>query len=525
LSKRPNRQGQQDQRSPRRDQPSATSGVSRSSWWEPRASAFTSVLSDGQQSSEPNSLRTALILSSSLLIDRVLLHTNFLDLLGEQGVAVDVWASSVQNPAYRNQWTHKSAVVQPLPAVKAFRELIHNYPRRLNEALWDRRQHEPSRLSMMRHRPIKRGNKPAWLIDRLARGLALLSVERPLDDMLERWLLRYERSAEATYRLRHTRPRVVVTTGPFQFEQPAIAAAALRLGIRTLALIPSWDNISTKRRMIFKYDGYMVWSERLKVELHERYPHTRDKPVYVVGAPQFDVFFQQRFRQTREAFCASQGLDPKIPIVVYAVGSPNFLSGEPYGALELAKAVERGELGDVQLLVRPHPLHDHDKLAELFRDCDRRIHLQRTAVEGTPVSLRSQDEAQIVEWINTFQHAAVVVNLSSTVTVDAAICDRPVVNLDFDPSPGRADQQLIKEINHHWTHFKPIAESDGLWLVNDVNEMKHAVRTYLAKPELHREGRQWISRYVCGYPDGACGRRMAAAIVDFLARAEKSDQS
>jgi len=179
LSKRPNRRGQQDQRSPRRDQPSATSGVSRSSWWEPRASAFTSVLSDGQQSSEPNSLRTALILSSSLLIDRVLLHTNFLDLLGEQGVAVDVWASSVQNPAYRNEWTHKSAVVQPLPAVKAFRELIHNYPRRLNEALWDRRQHEPSRLSMMRHRPIKRGNKPAWLIDRLARGLALLSVSAP----------------------------------------------------------------------------------------------------------------------------------------------------------------------------------------------------------------------------------------------------------------------------------------------------------------------------------------------------------
>jgi hypothetical protein len=525
LSKRSNRQRQEDPRGRRRESPSATSGVSKSSWWKPRASAFTSVTSDGQQNSEPNSLQTALILSSSLLIDRVLLHTDFLDLLGEQGVETEVWASSVENPAYRNQWANKSAVVRPLPAVKAFRELIHNYPRRLNEALWDRRQREPSRLSMMRHRPIKQDNKPAWFIDRLARGLALLSVERPLDDMLERWLLRYERSAEATHRLRDTRPRVVVITGPFQFEQPAISAAALRLGIKTLALIPSWDNISTKRRMIFKYDGYMVWSERLRAELHERYPHTRDKPVYVVGAPQFDVFFQQRFRQTREAFCASQGLDPRIPIIVYAVGSPNFLSGEPYGALELAKAIERGDLGDVQLLVRPHPLHDHDKLAELFRDCNHRIHLQQTAVEGTPVSLRSQDEAQIVEWINTFRHAAVVVNLSSTVTVDAAICDRPVVNLDFDPSPGRADQQLIKEINHHWTHFKPIAESDGLWLVNDVNEMTHAIRTYLVKPELHREGRQWICRYVCGYPDGACGGRMAAATVDFLAQAARSDQS
>ncbi|MGI8402099.1 MAG: hypothetical protein ACR2NS_10945 [Gemmatimonadaceae bacterium] len=447
----------------------------------------------------------------------MLLHTGFLDALATQGALVDVWASSARNPAYRNQWTHVPATVRPLPEVKAFRELLHNYPRRLNEAVWDRRQKEPSRLSMLRHRPVKRENKLGWLIDKAAHVLAYAGIERHLDDVLERWLLRYERSAEAAELLEKTRPDVVLVTGPFQFEQPAITGAALRQGVRTLALIPSWDNISTKRRMIFKYDGYIVWSEKLRKELYERYPHTRDRPVYVVGAPQFDVFFQPKFRQTREEFCASQGLDPALPIIVYAVGSPNFLSGEPYGAVTLAQAIERGELGEVQMLVRPHPLHDHVKLDELFKDSGPRIHLQQTAVTGTPVSLRSQDEGQILEWVNTFRHAAVVVNLSSTVAVDAAICDRPVVNLDFDPSPGQPDQDLIKEINHSWTHFSPIAESDGLWLVNNVGEMTDAVRTYLEKPELHREGRRWITKYVCEYPDGKCGERMAAAIGEFLA--------
>jgi hypothetical protein len=460
--------------------------------------------------------RRVLVLSSSLLIDRMLLHTGFLDALAQKGTAVEIWASSARNPVYQHQWADVPATVRPLPEVKPFRELLHNFPRRLNEAVWDRRQREPSRLSMMRHRPVKRENKLGWVIDKAAHVLARAGIERPLDDLLERWLLRYERSAEAANLLSEMRPDVVLVTGPFQFEQPAITAAALRQGIPTLALIPSWDNISTKRRMIFKYDGYVVWSEKLRNELYERYPHTRNRPVYVVGAPQFDVFSQRKFQQTRNEFCASQGLDPTRPIIVYAVGSPNFLSGEPYGALALAEAVERGDLGDVQLLVRPHPLHDHATLTELFRNSGDRIHVQQTAVAGTPVSLRSQDEQQIVEWVNTFRHAAVVVNLSSTVTVDAAICDRPVVNLDFDPAPRQPDQSLIKEINHRWTHFSPIAESEGLWLVNDTSEMIHAVRTYLENPGLHREGRRWITNYVCEHLDGACGARMAAAIEQYL---------
>ena len=108
-----------------------------------------------------------------------------------------------------------------------------------------------------------------------------------------------------------------------------------------------------------------------------------------------------------------------------------------------------------------------------------------------------------------------MVNLSSTVTVDAAIFDKPVVNLDFDPQPSREDQELIKDINHKWNHFKPIAESGGVWLVNNFDEMAHAVKTYLENPNLHSEKRRWIAEYVCGYLDGKCGERMATAIKEF----------
>ena len=94
----------------------------------------------------------------------------------------------------------------------------------------------------------------------------------------------------------------------------------------------------------------------------------------------------------------------------------------------------------VQLLVRPHPIHDNAEMKELFDPYRPKVRLQETPNTGKALTKRTQDELQIVEWVNTFRHADVVVNLSSTVTIDAAIFDKPVDNLDFDPQPGQADQ-------------------------------------------------------------------------------------
>ena len=234
------------------------------------------------------------------------------------------------------------------------------------------------------------------------------------------------------------------------------------------------------------------------------------------ATPQFDVFYQQRFYQTKEEFCGEQNLDPTLPIIVYAVGSPNFLQ-EHHGAIDLPRRVIEGKLGKVQLLIRPHPIHDNAEMEALFGAYKPAVQLQRSPQAGKELAKRTQDDTQIVEWVNTFRHADVVVNLSSTVTIDAAIFDKPVVNLDFDPQPGQADQRLIKDVNHKWDHFKPIAESEGVWLVNDFDELEDAVKTYLREPHLHRQGRIWVTEYVCGFVDGKCGERFADAIKDFVA--------
>lgn len=477
----------------------------------------TSTETGGRLTHKDGRRPRVVILSSSLLVDRVLQHTDLVARLSDECEPV-IWATSRDSTRNSSIWESVDAPVDPLPEIRPFKEIPHNYLRRLNEFAWDYQFRLPSRMSMMKHvrdrnqsAAIKALKFPAWLV-------AKMKLEGSLEDAVERMMLGYPRSEEAERRLKELDPVLLVTTGPFQYEQPAIFAAAKNLGIPTLAYIPSWDNVTTKNRLVYKYDGYVVWSEQTRRELHHFYPASRDVPVFVVGAPQFDVFFQERYYLSKQEFCSQQGLDPDLPTIVYALGSPNFLK-EHHGAIEFAKRVANGEIGNVQMLVRPHPIHDNAELMEAFRPFAPLVRLQETPNAGIDLNERSQDKQQIIEWINTFRHADVVVNLSSTVTVDAAIFDKPIVNLDFDPHPGRPHQQLVKDINHSWNHFQPIAESGGVTLVNDYDEMAAAVKLYLDDPGLHRQERKQITEYVCGYVDGRCAVRMADAIKGFCASA------
>ncbi len=454
-----------------------------------------------------------LLLTSSLLVDRVFVYTNLIKTLDKFGEVV-VWAVSRSDDQNSSVWDTSGAKVENFPPVLPFKSFPYVYLRRLNEFVWDYRHRIPSRESVKQHLKNINNRFSVRALKLPARFLAMCRSEKWLEDNLEKVLLNYPRSDEAEQRLRELKPSVLVVTGAFQFEQPAIFAAAKKLGIPTLAYIPSWDNITTKNRMVFKYDGYLVWSEQIKKELHEFYPATRNLPVYVVGAPQFDIFFQKRFHQTRAEFCLEQNLDPELPLIVYAIGSPNFLK-EHYGALEMAKKIAQNEFGKIQMLVRPHPIHDNAQLHNAFDKFAPQVQLQQTHNAGKQVAERSQDERQIREWINTFRHADLVINLSSTVTIDAAIFDKPIINLDFDPQPGQTDQALIYDINHRWNHFKPVAESGGVWLIKNFDELTVAVKSYLQNSSLHRAQRKQIVRYVCEYIDGRCAERMAQAIVEF----------
>ncbi len=444
----------------------------------------------------------------------MLLYSSFLPAL-EPLAHLTIWSKSELTLHLKSIAQTYPVTLESFPATRPFREFPYNYLRRLNEYAWDDYLKPPSRLSMRKYLDDNNAKPQVRALRYPARVIAQLGLAQSLENNLEKLLYRYQRSPEAAQRLAQMRPDFLFTMGTFRYEEPAIAAAARNLKIPRLAFITSWDNPSTKRRMVFNYEGYVVWSQEMKDQMHHFVPASRRVPIYVVGAPQFDVFYQPRFEQSRAEFCRENELDPALPIILYAMGSPNLIP-EMTAVRHLADNITQGKLGGVQLLVRPHPLHDQNREFQALRDLRPKVVVQDTRQStAADVIYRAQDESLIRQWVNTFRHCAVVVNLSSTAAIDGALFDKPVVNLDFDPEPAKKLEPMIKEINHLWTHFKPVAESGGLWLVNNQSEMIEAVSTYVKQPELHREDRCKMAGFVVSYLDGNSGARLAEALMDF----------
>src|SRR5688572_30102259 len=87
--------------------------------------------------------RSFLLLSTSLLVDRVFLYTGLIKTLREQG-QVSVWASSFGDFDAESSWADVNAHMKAFPSIRAFKEIPHNFLRRLNEYVWDYRYLPPS---------------------------------------------------------------------------------------------------------------------------------------------------------------------------------------------------------------------------------------------------------------------------------------------------------------------------------------------------------------------------------------------
>ncbi len=456
---------------------------------------------------------TILCLSSALLDDRKMLYSEFSNLAADHHLAV--WTTSHAHDDYLKEWAPTGAEIAALPDARPYGYMPDEMLYKITDKAFEFQFDSKARKSMRQARMETPGSKlHANLTLVLGKTVAAARAQPALERRVMKKLNRVGRSPEARKMLEQLKPDVVVVTGPNRSQEPAIAIEARMQGIPVIAAIHSWDNLTTKRRMIVDYDAYIVWAEAMKADLLTCYPYAEKKPIYITGASQYDVFWNPEFHLSKGEFCAQYGFDPAKPILLHALGSPNLIVEYP-AAQQLVQWLKNGRLGDAQLIIRPHPQFDDGQLRSLLPDLPPNAVIQNNRDAGKPLNLRFQSRADIIEWVNTFRHCDVLINSSSSVTIDAAIQDMPVINLDFDPE-GRQNQ-LVWDINHLWPHFKPIAESDGLWLAKDYDSVLEGINAYLEDPSLHRAGRAWIGEYVIGTLDGQAGKRMADAVLHFLA--------
>jgi hypothetical protein len=293
--------------------------------------------------------------------------------------------------------------------------------------------------------------------------------------------------------------------------------AAQWLGIPTATFIFSWDNLTSQGRIMLPYDYYLVWNEHLRDQLLSIYPHIKPENVFVTGTPQFDTHFQPQYQWTREEFCQRIGADPGRPIVFYSTGMPNHVPGEPRIVENIIKMLEEMPVHPrPQLLVRVSPKDLTGRFDELKRKYPQ-VLFPEVPWESKWLTPKVEDAYLLA---NSIRHAAIGVNVGSTISLELCMFDKPVINVGYNPH-GIDIHPVDIPRYYFFDHYRPIVESRATMLAHSEDEMRQLLEQTLNNPDINREQRRRLIGEMFGNTlDGQSGQR----VVDCLLKLARREQ-
>ncbi|HIQ08960.1 MAG TPA: hypothetical protein EYH28_05530 [Anaerolineaceae bacterium] len=312
------------------------------------------------------------------------------------------------------------------------------------------------------------------------------------------------------------RPDLVIAATPgWRYDRYLLRDAAAQ-GIPTAAVIVGWDNSSSYSLPGAPVEHITCWSEIQKEELvlGSDWPPER---VHIGGIPSYDGYFLRQWVMPRGEYFRLHGLDPDRKLIAYACSfvtfSPNIQNIEA-----LARLVAEDRLDfPAQLLVRLHPNHFMDRVPRFAREREQILSLAREyphvhVVEPVPLggSLGYYSGEDMPEKSSMMVHADVFTTVYSTMVVETAIHDTPVVSVCIDHPegwPGHFSLRL-SEIGGWPTHSRFRASGAGK-VVYDEAGLQAALNEYLHHPQAEAEARRAFIRRECTYTDGSAGRRTA----------------
>jgi hypothetical protein len=322
------------------------------------------------------------------------------------------------------------------------------------------------------------------------------------------------------------RPDLVIASTPgWRLDRYLLRQAAQR-GIPTAAAIVGWDNPSSYRLPGAHIDYITCWSEIQKEELVLGSDWAPER-VNIGGIPSYDGYFRRTWQMSREEYFALHGLDPNRKLLSYACSfvtfSPNYQNMEA-----LARLVNSGDLAEPsQLLIRLHPNHfmpgslyegEAQRVRKLVAETPH-VHLVEPVPLGGELGYYSGED--MPEKASMMAHSDVFLTVYSTMVVETAVHDRPIVSVCIDApggwnTPGKFSLSL-SEIGMWPTHLRFREAGAGRVALNII-ELKEAVNAYLRDPLLDAEKRQKFIRDECTFTDGCAGQRTGAWMVDLLNR-------
>lgn len=341
-------------------------------------------------------------------------------------------------------------------------------------------------------------------------GLAMIGSQPPVLRRLvtadQRRTRRYPGAEVVRTQLQALAPSLVVSTASVVPDEAAYVRSAEELGIPTLGCVLSFDNLTSRGHQP-AFTHYAVWSDRMRGEVLRLYPDCDPSRVHVTGTPQFDLHHRTEYRCSRTETLHRLGLQPHDRYVLFAANSTRFTPSEPDLVRAFCQRLDAApETRGHRVVVRPHPADDLSRWGGVASADPRLVLSVPQSADGRFGTAEAQ-----AKLVSTVAHADACLNMASTMSLDAAVLDVPVVCVGFALVPDSNEDRLAAAC-YRTTHYEPVVASGGVRVAHSLDELIAETVAYVRSPARDRAARHRLVAEVCGPVDGGAADRIASLI-------------
>jgi CDP-glycerol glycerophosphotransferase (TagB/SpsB family) len=302
---------------------------------------------------------------------------------------------------------------------------------------------------------------------------------------------------------------------PFYSQEQLLIRAAKNHHIPLCTSILSFDNLTTRGWIPVISDTYLLWNSCNKQELFRGYPKAEDKNVAIVGAPQFDFYWDSSYVMDESTWRKMLGLPPDRPVILFGAGHYMVAYHEPDILKHIDEAVEQGQIPHQPIILfRQHPNDPIDRWQSILKQCKHVVYDAPWDNADKGIAHTNIQHRDIEKLASTLAHSQVHVNTSSTMTIDGAIFDRPQIGPAYDEA-GPEYNRVMRDL-YEREHFLPITHSGGLAIAYSRQELIAAIGEALEQPQARCEARRKMIREIITFDDGKATQRVSAELQTFL---------